>query len=126
MENFEDWLPTRKNGEPRIARRSPLEVCFDVLRVISENQPVRPTQVMYRSNLSWTVMQCNVKRLIERELVEKVHARYDGRALLPGGERWSFLRLTPKGVQALSSFNEGKLAVGRSLGSQVGSSYGNC
>jgi predicted transcriptional regulator len=38
------------------ARRSKLEVKIDIMRAITEGAG-RPTHIMYRSNLSWSVMQ---------------------------------------------------------------------
>jgi predicted transcriptional regulator len=39
-----------------ISRRSAFEVRLDVLSVVSEGC-AKPTQIMYRSNTSWTVLQ---------------------------------------------------------------------
>jgi predicted transcriptional regulator len=39
-----------------MVRRSRLEIYFDILEVISRGTD-KPTQIMYRTNLSWTVLQ---------------------------------------------------------------------
>ena len=47
------------------ARRSELEIKMDVLRVVSTGID-RPTQVMYKANLSWIALQSNLKSLVSR------------------------------------------------------------
>ena len=45
------------------ARRSELEIKMDVLRVVSSGID-RPTQIMYKANLSWIALQSNLKSLV--------------------------------------------------------------
>jgi len=45
------------------ARRSELEIKMDVLRVVSTGID-RPTQIMYKANLSWIALQSNLKSLV--------------------------------------------------------------
>jgi len=39
-----------------MVRRSRLEIYFDILEVIDRGTS-KPTQIMYRANLSWTILQ---------------------------------------------------------------------
>ncbi len=45
------------------ARRSELEVKMDILRVVGEGCR-KPTQIMYRANLSWIALQEHFKSLV--------------------------------------------------------------
>jgi len=47
------------------ARRSELEIRMDVLQVVSQGID-RPTQIMYKANLSWIALQGNIKALVGR------------------------------------------------------------
>jgi predicted transcriptional regulator len=40
---------------PKLSRRSALEIRMDILRVIAEGAE-RPTQIMYKANLSWVLL----------------------------------------------------------------------
>ena len=53
--------PPEKRHE--MVRRSPFEVRMDVLRVTAEGCS-NPTQIMYRSNTSWLILQKNLQALI--------------------------------------------------------------
>jgi predicted transcriptional regulator len=50
-------------------RRSRMEVKIDILQAIKEGAG-RPTHIMYRSNLSWSVMQGFIKTLEIQGLVQ--------------------------------------------------------
>jgi predicted transcriptional regulator len=45
-------------------RRSELETKMDVLQVVSQGID-RPTQIMYKANLSWVALQDNLKSLVK-------------------------------------------------------------
>ena len=45
------------------ARRSELEIKMDMLQVLSQGID-RPTQIMYKANLSWVALQANLKTLV--------------------------------------------------------------
>jgi predicted transcriptional regulator len=74
------------------ARRSRLEVKIDILIAIKEGAG-RPTHIMYRSNLSWSVMQGFVKSLETQGLVRTVEE-----------ERKKRYILTEKGDRVLSTY----------------------
>jgi len=52
------------------ARRSELEIKMDVLRVVSLGID-RPTQIMYKANLSWIALQANLKSLVKSNLLRE-------------------------------------------------------
>jgi len=51
-------------------RRSELEIKMDVLRVVSTGID-RPTQIMYKANLSWIALQSNLKSLVTSGFVRE-------------------------------------------------------
>jgi predicted transcriptional regulator len=53
-----------------MVRRSTFEVRMDVLRVTAEGCS-NPTQIMYRSNTSWVILQRNLQSLISSGLVSQ-------------------------------------------------------
>ncbi|MGD0396450.1 MAG: winged helix-turn-helix domain-containing protein [Nitrososphaerales archaeon] len=52
------------------ARRSELEIKMDVLRVVSSGID-RPTQIMYKANLSWIALQSNLKSLVKSNFLRE-------------------------------------------------------
>ena len=53
-----------------MVRRSKLEIYFDVLRVIDRGTDI-PTQIMYKTNLSWEILQDIFETLIGGGFVKK-------------------------------------------------------
>jgi len=53
-----------------MVRRSRLEIYFDILRVI-DNGINKPTQIMYKSNLSWNVLQDILETLSNGDFIKK-------------------------------------------------------
>lgn len=54
-----------------LARRSQLEIRMDMLKVIKEGAE-KPTQIMYKANLSWVALQTHLTQMIERGLLKWV------------------------------------------------------
>jgi predicted transcriptional regulator len=52
------------------ARRSELEIKMDVLQVVSQGID-RPTQIMYKANLSWVALQECLKALVARSFISE-------------------------------------------------------
>lgn len=52
------------------ARRSELEIRMDVLQVVSQGID-RPTQIMYKANLSWIALQENLKALVAKSFLRE-------------------------------------------------------
>lgn len=75
-------VSTAMNG-----RRSSAEIVYDILRVC-DNGGVNKTAIMYRSNLSYTLLKKYVSSLSSQELIERT---MEGR-----------FRITSKGQETLS------------------------
>lgn len=54
-----------------LSRRSQLEIKMDMLKVIKSGAE-KPTQIMYKANLSWVALQTHLTRMIERGLLKWV------------------------------------------------------
>jgi len=54
--------------QQQLNRRSRMETYCDILKAVAAGAE-KPTHIMYRANLSWTVMQSYIKDLENRELV---------------------------------------------------------
>jgi predicted transcriptional regulator len=74
------------------ARRSELEIKMDVLQVVSQGID-RPTQIMYKANLSWLALQENLKALVARSFLQEENL----------GPRRRY-ELTQKGFEILRTF----------------------
>jgi predicted transcriptional regulator len=51
-------------------RRSSFQIAIDVLTVISEGE-VRPTRIMYASNLSWNSLKYTLDLLVNKDYVDE-------------------------------------------------------
>jgi predicted transcriptional regulator len=54
---------------PNEGRRSLLQIKVDILRAV-ESGYGKPTQIMYRANLSWNVLQAQLKSFLESGMLE--------------------------------------------------------
>lgn len=52
-----------------LARRSQLEIRMDMLAAVKEGAE-KPTQIMYKANLSWVALQTHLTQLLERDLLK--------------------------------------------------------
>ena len=75
-------------------RRSELEIKMDVLRVVSTGID-RPTQIMYKANLSWIALQSNLKSLVTSNLLREEDL----------GSRKRY-ELTQRGFEILSTYQK--------------------
>jgi len=82
------------NRPPSEGRRSILQIKVDILRAV-ESGYGKPTQIMYRANLSWNVLQIQLKSFIESGMLE-VEAY---------GSRRRYL-ITPKGTEMVQSYQK--------------------
>ena len=55
--------------QQQLNRRSRMETCCDIIKAIGGGAE-KPTHIMYRANLSWTVMQGYIKALEGQGLVQ--------------------------------------------------------
>ena len=83
------------SGKPQSeGRRSLLQIKVDILRAV-ENGYGKPTQIMYRANLSWNVLQAQLKSFIESGMLE----------VQEYGSRRRYL-ITPKGSEMIESYQK--------------------
>jgi predicted transcriptional regulator len=77
-------------------KRNKLEVIRDILLVIqSRNGRIRPTQILYKSNLSHVMMKEYLHEIISGGLVKEKHS--------PEGRTYS---ITEKGIKYLSEYKK--------------------
>src|SRR5579862_4785700 len=82
-----------KSNAIQVSRRSRLETFGDILRAIGAGAE-KPTHIMYKANLSWSVMQTYIKSLETQELVVTDTSEQGKRVY----------HLSPKGFQLLKQF----------------------
>jgi predicted transcriptional regulator len=77
-------------------KRTRLEVIKDILEVIkAKNGKIKPTHILYKSNLSYQMMEDYLDELIEKELIREQKAK-QGRTYM----------LTDKGFEFLSEYGK--------------------
>ena len=86
--------PAPKHQGGAEGRRSILQVRVDILRVISQGFG-KPTQVMYKANLSWNVLQSQLKAFVDAGLVSE--EEYGNR------RRYT---ITQKGLEVIQSYSK--------------------
>lgn len=75
-------------------KRDKLQIIYDILRVIRErNGQVKPTQILYKSNLSHQMMEEYIRELILKEFIVEKHS----------GKSRSY-SLTAKGFQYVEKY----------------------
>jgi predicted transcriptional regulator len=75
-------------------RRSLLQIKVDILKTVSAGFG-KPTQIMYRANLSWNVLQAQLKSFLQSGMLD-VEAY---------GSRRRYL-ITPKGTEMVGSYEK--------------------
>ncbi len=75
-------------------RRSLLQIKVDILRAVSAGYG-KPTQIMYRANLSWNVLQAQLKSFIDSGMLEVEEY----------GSRRRYL-ITEKGIEMVASYQK--------------------
>ncbi len=55
-------------SEPAEGRRSLLQIRVDILRVVMQGYG-KPTQIMYKANLSWNVLQSQLRAFLDAGLL---------------------------------------------------------
>jgi len=78
------------------AKRSRLEIYLDILQALKKGV-IKPTRIMYSTNLSWNPLQEILESLIEQGLVEEKETKNRKR-----------YEITEKGLAALKYFNKTK------------------
>lgn len=80
------------NEKRNNSRRSELEVKMDILRVTTEGSN-KPTQIMYKANLSWVALLEHLKSLTALGFLKEVE--YSSRRVY---------EITPRGLELLQSY----------------------
>ncbi|MDD5133636.1 MAG: winged helix-turn-helix domain-containing protein [Candidatus Nanoarchaeia archaeon] len=78
-------------------KRTRIEIINDILNVIAEKQKIKPTHLMYKSNLSHTLMKSYLEELIVKEMVQKVN-----------NKEYEYLVITEKGIEFIGKFKKMK------------------
>jgi predicted transcriptional regulator len=92
---LDEPLPRERQGrQVPEGRRSLLQIKVDILRVVAAGYG-KPTQIMYRANLSWNVLQAQLKSFVDSGMLE-VQAY---------GSRRRYL-VTAKGVDMINSYQK--------------------
>ena len=98
-ENELDQAGLREGAEAAVrpsseGRRSLLQIKVDILKVVAAGYG-KPTQIMYRANLSWNVLQAQLKSFLSSGMLDVEEY----------GSRRRYL-VTPKGVEMLDSYEK--------------------
>jgi len=76
-------------------KRNKLQIINDILRVIREKSGrIKPTHILYKSNLSYQMMEEYLAELIEKEFIIVINNKKD-----------RTYAITPKGVNFLEKYN---------------------
>lgn len=76
-----------------LVRRSHLEIKMDILRAVKEGVE-KPTQIMYKANISWAILQTHLKSLVENGFLSELEC----------GSRRRY-ELTQKGFDILRAYS---------------------
>lgn len=77
-------------------RRSKLEICIDILRVLADHGPSKITHIMYEVNLNCSALKERIEFLIKQGLVEEK----------PVGKRRFAYAVTQRGRIVVKAFEE--------------------
>jgi predicted transcriptional regulator len=77
-------------------RRSKLEICIDVLKVLAHRGPLKLTHIMYKANVNCSVLKEYLEFLIKQNLVEE---RIDSKQRV-------VYAITQRGITMLKYFRE--------------------
>ena len=100
MNGLNPQCVTPPNGLFANQRRSRLDICFELLEVVWAKEEIKPTQLMYKANLSWRMLSETLNYLSERDLVN-FHAAGSRRTVA----------LTQKGKACLQRLHEARSAL---------------
>ncbi len=73
-----------------------MDIVADMLAIIQEKEKIKPTHLMYKSNLSHGRMQTYLDELIEKNIVDKIQ----------GKKGHDYLILTEEGHKVLNKLSE--------------------
>ncbi len=88
------FAPVRGNSARHQSRRSLLQVRMEILKVVMAGFG-KPTQIMYKSNISWIVLQSQLKTFVAGGLV----------SMVTYGSRRRYA-ITEKGIEMVRSYEK--------------------
>ncbi|MGD0158666.1 MAG: winged helix-turn-helix domain-containing protein [Candidatus Bathyarchaeia archaeon] len=77
-------------------RRSKLEMYVDILKVLAHRGPLKPTHIMYKTNVALSVLREYLDFLIKQNLVEERNV----------GKTRTVFAITQRGITVLEYFRE--------------------
>jgi predicted transcriptional regulator len=77
-------------------RRSPLEIYIEIIGVLAQYGPLKPTHIMYKANLNCNALKNNLRFLVKLAMVEE---------RIIGEDRIVFA-VTQRGIKVLRYFKE--------------------
>jgi predicted transcriptional regulator len=77
-------------------RRSKLEMYVDVLNVLAQKEPLKPTHIMYQANFNPNTLKESIDFLTKQGLIEEK----------PVGKSSIFFTITARGTSVLKFFKE--------------------
>lgn len=82
-------------------KRNKIEIVNDILNSIQQKGEIKPTHLMYKSNLSHTLMKSYLEELINKEFIQETSKEHKG-------HRHSYFIITEKGIEFLDKFKKMK------------------
>ncbi len=82
-------------------KRNRIEIINDILSSISSKGKIKPTHLMYKSNLSHTLMKSYLEELIEKNMVEEKKVEHKK-------HEHSYFIITEKGIKFMEKFKQMK------------------
>ncbi|MBI4739723.1 hypothetical protein HY772_09385 [Candidatus Woesearchaeota archaeon] len=80
------------------ARRTKLEIIHDILRAIQEkNGKIKPTHLLYKSNLSYQKMKQSLEELVEKQMVREEKNKHG-----------AYILITEQGLKFLQEYRRMK------------------
>jgi len=55
-----------------MVRRSRIERCLDILKVVARFGPIKQTHIMYKANLSWTELKRDIENLKRLKMITEI------------------------------------------------------
>jgi predicted transcriptional regulator len=92
-EGASDGLFPSGNPERSQSRRSILQIRMEILKVVMQGFG-KPTQIMYKANLSWTVLQSQLKVFVQSGLLKSIEY----------GNRKKYV-ITERGIEMIHSYD---------------------
>lgn len=82
-------------------KRTKIDIVNDILNSIHQKVEIKPTHLMYKSNLSHTLMKVYLEELIQKEFIKEIHKEHKG-------HKHNYFTITEKGIEFLQKFKKMK------------------